>query len=121
MPLDDIRADAASEPPRFSPRPAEVERMRARGLSPVALAKGDGATARPIVILNPNASDLLPLRKWPAERFQALAERVLAAYPNALVVLTGAPRSAPRRKRCAAASARRAWSRWPEKPRCPNC
>ena len=82
VPLDDIRADAASEPPRFNPRPAEVERMRARV---------GGATARPIVILNPNASDLLPLRKWPAERFQALAERVLAAYPNALVVLTGAP------------------------------
>ena len=43
------------------------------------------------MILNPNASDLLPLRKWPTDRFQALAERVLAAYPNALVVLTGAP------------------------------
>jgi ADP-heptose:LPS heptosyltransferase len=89
VPLDDIRADAVGEPPRFVPRPAELERMRARvGLSPVALAKGDGA--HPIVILNPNASDLLPLRKWPTERFQVLAERVLAAYPNALVVLTGA-------------------------------
>lgn len=82
VPLDDIRADAAGEPPRFVPRPAELERMRTRV---------GGATARPIVILNPNASDLLPLRKWPTERFQALAERVLAAYPNALVVLTGAP------------------------------
>jgi ADP-heptose:LPS heptosyltransferase len=89
VPLDDIRADAVGEPPRFVPRPAELERMRTRvGLSPVASAKGDGA--HPIVILNPNASDLLPLRKWPTERFQALAERVLAAYPNALVVLTGA-------------------------------
>jgi ADP-heptose:LPS heptosyltransferase len=85
VPLDDIRADGVGEPPRFVPRPAELERMRTRvGLSPVA-------TARPIVILNPNASDLLPLRKWPTDRFAALAERVLAAYPNALVVLTGAP------------------------------
>ena len=82
VPLDDIRADGVGEPPRFIPRPAELERMRTRV---------GGATARPIVILNPNASDLLPLRKWPTERFQALAERVLAAYPNALVVLTGAP------------------------------
>ncbi len=81
VPIDDIRADAVGEPPRFVPRPAELERMRARV---------GGATARPIVILNPNASDLLPLRKWPTERFQVLAERVLAAYPNALVVLTGA-------------------------------
>jgi ADP-heptose:LPS heptosyltransferase len=92
VPLDDIRADGVGEPPRFVPRPAELERMRTRvGLSPVAVAKGDGATARPIVILNPNASDLLPLRKWPTERFQALGQRVLAAYPNALVVITGAP------------------------------
>ncbi len=82
VPLDDIRADAVGQPPRFVPRPAELERMRTRV---------GGATARPIVILNPNASDLLPLRKWPTERFQALAERVLAAYPNAQVVLTGAP------------------------------
>ena len=82
VPLDDIRADAAGEPPRFIPRPAELERMRTRV---------GGATARPIVILNPNASDLLPLRKWPTERFQVLAERLLAAYPNGLVVLTGAP------------------------------
>jgi ADP-heptose:LPS heptosyltransferase len=90
VPLDDIRADAVGEPPRFVPRAAELERMRTRvGLSPVASAKGDGA--HPIVILNPNASDLLPLRKWPTDRFQSLAERLLAAYPNALVVLTGAP------------------------------
>jgi ADP-heptose:LPS heptosyltransferase len=45
----------------------------------------------PIVLLNPNASDLLPLRKWPSDRFVALARRVLAAYPNALVIFTGAP------------------------------
>jgi hypothetical protein len=89
VPIGDIRANSVGEPPRFVPRPAELERMRTRvGLPPVASAKGDGA--HPIVILNPNASDLLPLRKWPAERFQSLAERVLAAYPNALVVLTGA-------------------------------
>ena len=43
------------------------------------------------MILNPNASDLLPLRKWQTEKFKSLAERILAAYPGALVVLTGAP------------------------------
>ena len=47
--------------------------------------------AQPIIILNPNASDLLPLRKWPTERFTALAERVLAVYPQARLVVTGAP------------------------------
>ncbi len=82
VPLSEIRADAAGQPPRYVPRPSELERVRARV---------GGATARPIVILNPNASDLLPLRKWPTDRFKALAERILAGYPDALIVLTGAP------------------------------
>ena len=77
-------------PPRFVPDPIELQRMRERiGLSPEALAKGDGA--HPIVILNPNASDLLPLRKWHSSRFVELARTIHNAYPNALVVLTGAP------------------------------
>ena len=43
-----------------------------------------GAAAGPIVVLNPNASDLLPLRKWETARFGELATRILAAYPAAL-------------------------------------
>jgi ADP-heptose:LPS heptosyltransferase len=88
VPLAHIVA-APSAPPRFTPGALELQRIRERiGLSPVALAKGD---AHPIVILNPNASDLLPLRKWQTERFKALAERILASYPSAMIVLTGAP------------------------------
>jgi ADP-heptose:LPS heptosyltransferase len=45
----------------------------------------------PVVLLNPNASDLLPLRKWPTERFVELARRILADHPTARVGLTGAP------------------------------
>ena len=71
-----------SPPPRFVPDPIEIQRMRERiGLG----------NAQPIIILNPNASDLLPLRKWQTEKFKALAERILASYPSALIVLTGAP------------------------------
>ena len=80
VPLSQIGATPAP-PPRFIPDPAELRRMRERF--------GDSAT--PIVILNPNASDLLPLRKWQTEKFKALAERILAAYPSASIVLTGAP------------------------------
>ena len=71
-----------SPPPRFIPDPDQLQRMRER-----IGAEG----AHPIVILNPNASDLLPLRKWPAGNFTALAQRVLAAYPSSRIVLTGAP------------------------------
>jgi ADP-heptose:LPS heptosyltransferase len=56
-----------------------------------ALSRGSATALRPIVLLNPNASDLLPLRKWASDRFAELARRVLTAYPNALVVFTGAP------------------------------
>ena len=80
--LSEIRADAEGERQgSFVPQPSELERMRTR----------IGGDAQPTIILNPNASDLLPLRKWPAERFRALAERLLAAYPQARLVVTGAP------------------------------
>jgi ADP-heptose:LPS heptosyltransferase len=45
----------------------------------------------PIVLLNANASDLLPLRKWPVERYVSLARRLLDAFPEIYIGLTGAP------------------------------
>src|SRR5262249_15718581 len=47
-----------------------------------------------LVLLNPNASDLLPLRKWPAERYVQLARRLLADSPGLGVIFTGAPSEA---------------------------
>ena len=44
-----------------------------------------------IVLLNPNASDLMPLRKWPTERFVELGKRLLGADDGIRVVITGAP------------------------------
>ncbi len=81
VPLAQIRATSPHAAPTFAPTPAEHERMRER------LASGDG----PIVVLNPNASDLLPLRKWETARFGELARRILDSYPTARIVLTGAP------------------------------
>ena len=48
-------------------------------------------TDPPIVLLNPNASDLLPLRKWPEDRYVSLARRLLDAFPEIYIGLTGAP------------------------------
>ena len=45
----------------------------------------------PIVLLNANASDLLPQRRWPRERFAQLAHRIIENYPHMLVLLTGSP------------------------------
>ena len=81
VPLDRIRSTSPRGAPAFAPTTAEIDAMRTRLGSPTG----------PVFVLNPNASDLLPLRKWETARFGELATRILAAYPGGLVVLTGAP------------------------------
>jgi ADP-heptose:LPS heptosyltransferase len=48
----------------------------------------------PLVLLNPNASDLLPLRRWPPLRYVELARRLLERYPELFIGFTGAPAEA---------------------------
>jgi len=48
-----------------------------------------------IVLLNANCSDLLPLRRWPPERYVELAQRLLDRHPDVAIVFTGAPAEAP--------------------------
>src|SRR6266496_3008912 len=48
----------------------------------------------PLFLLNPNASDLLPLRRWPSLRYVELAQRLLERYPEVFIVFTGAPAEA---------------------------
>ena len=55
---------------------------------------GGAATTGPLVLLNANASDLLPLRKWESRRYVDLARRLLAAYPDVRIAFTGAPSEA---------------------------
>jgi len=45
----------------------------------------------PLILLNPNASDLLPLRKWPTDRYVELARRLLERFAEVSVGMTGAP------------------------------
>lgn len=73
-------------PPKF--QPTEEERQRVQAILDREAGRPVGA---PILLLNPNASDLLPLRKWPTERFVDLGRRLLAGHPNATLVITGAP------------------------------
>src|SRR6266568_3695250 len=48
----------------------------------------------PLILLNPNASDLLPLRRWPPLRYVELARRLLGRYPDLFIGFTGAPAEA---------------------------
>ena len=54
-----------------------------------------GREPRPLVLLNANASDLIPLRKWDGERYVQLARRLLAEFGDLHVAFTGAPSEAP--------------------------
>src|SRR5205814_2571828 len=48
----------------------------------------------PLILLNPNAGDLLPLRRWPPGRYIELARRLLERYPDLFIGFTGAPTEA---------------------------
>lgn len=48
-------------------------------------------TAASLLLLNPNAGDLLPQRRWPLERYIELAHQLLVRYPQLCVGLIGAP------------------------------
>ncbi len=74
---------------RFRPMTAEVDAVRST-LRELA----GGREPRPLVLLNANASDLIPLRKWEGERYVALARRLLAEHPGLMIAFTGAPSEA---------------------------
>jgi ADP-heptose:LPS heptosyltransferase len=73
--------------PQFRPTDAETARVR----SILERQAGGAPLGSRIVILNPNASDLLPLRKWETSRFVELGSRILERNPDVTVVITGAP------------------------------
>ncbi|MBW2989444.1 glycosyltransferase family 9 protein [Candidatus Woesearchaeota archaeon] len=50
---------------------------------------------RRIILLNPNASQLLPIRKWPLQNFMELAEKILAFDKEAFIVMAGTKEEAP--------------------------
>lgn len=87
--------DEAIDLPHFVP--SSADRDEVLRLLP------EGATDGPLLLLNPNCSDLLPLRRWPGERFVELGRRLLAEIPGASIAVTGAPEEAEEAARIAAA------------------
>jgi ADP-heptose:LPS heptosyltransferase len=75
--------DACPAPPLFQAGTEEKEEL-------TDILKAEGWTGqKPLILLNPNASDMLPLRKWPEENFIALGRRLLARYPEGMIIITG--------------------------------
>ena len=91
LPALGIDASALDESlARFAPTAAETEEVR-NTLRDLA----GGREPRPLVLLNANASDLIPLRKWEGDRYVALARRLLAEHADLTIAFTGAPSEAP--------------------------
>ncbi len=74
---------------RFRPSASEVVEINA-----ILKRENDGIGSAPLILLNPNASDLLPLRRWPAPRYVELARRLVERYPELFIGFTGAPAEA---------------------------
>src|SRR5438093_8054882 len=81
---------SASQPlPKFRPSLSEVAEINT-----LLRRENPRIGSAPLILLNPNASDLLPLRRWPPLRYVELARRLLERYPESFVVFTGAPAEA---------------------------
>lgn len=103
-PPSDGTAGRSVELPRLSLRrigPDELAALRLR-LADVLPAQPSSdpttdrqAAAPPLLLVNANASDLLPQRRWPQSHFAALILEMLAAYPALRVLLIGAASDRP--------------------------
>jgi ADP-heptose:LPS heptosyltransferase len=89
LPTFDFKPSADQPLARFRPSPAEVAEINS-----LLQHQNPGIGAAPLILLNPNASDLLPLRRWPSLRYVELARRLLERYPELFIVFTGAPAEA---------------------------
>src|SRR6266498_3372667 len=74
---------------RFRPSPSELAEINA-----FLERENPSLGSAPLILLNPNASDLLPLRRWPPLRYVQLARRLLERYPELFIGFTGAPAEA---------------------------
>jgi ADP-heptose:LPS heptosyltransferase len=86
LPTFDFMPCASRALPKFRPSPDEVAEMEA-----LLHREDPRMDSAPLILLNPNASDLLPLRRWAAPHYVELARRLLECYPDLFVGFTGAP------------------------------
>lgn len=79
---DDIKLDQVSfNAEQIAPIAAKVS----------ALAESYPQKTPRIVLINPNASDLLPQRRWPKANFIALMQTILQQHDDVIILITGAP------------------------------
>jgi hypothetical protein len=72
--------------------PAALEKVRER-IEKLSQESGVQYTAgrSRLMLINPNASDLLPQRRWAQQRFSELIQAIHEKYPEDLILITGSP------------------------------
>jgi ADP-heptose:LPS heptosyltransferase len=89
LPTFDVTLPANQPLATFRPSTAEVAEI-----NDLLQRENPRIGSAPLILLNPNAGDLLPLRRWPSLRYVELARRLLERYPDLFIVFTGAPAEA---------------------------
>src|SRR5947208_9382497 len=89
LPTFDFRPSANQPLARFRPSLSEVAEINA-----LLQRENPRIGSAPLILLNPNASDLLPLRRWPSLRYVELAQRLLERYPDLFIGFSGQPAEA---------------------------
>jgi ADP-heptose:LPS heptosyltransferase len=74
------------EAPAYSPSDADVANV-----TNMLSERFRGQTWTRLVLINANAGDLLPIRRWSNDRYVELAQRLLEHDPGICIALTGAP------------------------------
>ena len=70
--------------PKYVPSTEDVKRVQTK-LEAAGVKDDDQA----IILINPNSSDIFPLRKWPLDYFAQLCEKLLKEMPSCWLVITG--------------------------------
>ena len=86
LPALSLPADPAPAPEPSSLRPLPEETAKVEAL--IRERTGPGPLP-PLILLNANASDFIPLRRWDLARYHELAVRLLERFPEVHVVFTG--------------------------------
>jgi ADP-heptose:LPS heptosyltransferase len=71
--------------PKHSPAPADIASVRQKLLA----AGVKNHENEPLILINPNSSDIFPLRKWPLKNYAQLCERLLRSIPRGQLIITG--------------------------------
>src|SRR5213596_2666853 len=89
LPTFDFKPPPIQSFAKFNPSLGEVAEVNA-----LLQRENPAVGSAPLILLNPNASDLLPLRRWPPVHYVQLARRLLERYPELFIGFTGAPAEA---------------------------